>query len=599
MSKRREKTRKRFGFGFALLIVFTAILTLALFELNQNAVWGFALAAALLTGYVLLRVKALYKKGFLIRLAAFVGFAAVLVGVFFLSWPPTRAVPAVSAASPEKTDTVSTEYGLVRGVKTEDGRVEVFAGIPYAAPPVGENRFREPQPPESWDGVLEADHFAPMSMQPTNLPIYDSLARIIGYHDYRISFKDNYVPPVSEDSLYLNVWRPAGDNEGLPVLVYIHGGSLQTGQPWYGDYSGEGLAREGIIVVNMAYRLGVFGFFASEELAAESPNGTTGNYGLIDQIAALEWVRDNIAFFGGDPENVTVAGESAGAACVSALSASPLAEGLFTRVVLESSTLAAKEPPHSFRLMEEALESGRELMARYGAKNTEELRAIPAKKLVNEAYTQHHITVDGYAMTETPYEAYLNGRFNEKQILHGFNSEESGPFIIFDHAKLGDFEKRVRSAFGEYADEVLALYPVSSDKEADEAWAAIWGALFFDYSHYRLGEAAKANGIPAYEYLFSKTNGRLGPWHSGELIYFYGNMPASSRLFDERDGELAGQMTAYLVNFVKTGDPNGPGLPEWEEASVSGRLLSLGEETKMTNDPKEALYAIIDRMMCD
>ena len=596
MSKNKGKTRKRFGFWFALLIALTAILMLALLELNKNALWGFALAAAVFAGYLLLRVKALYKKGFLVRLAAFIGFIAILTGVFFLSWPPTKPVPAAEGRTLGRTEIVSTEKGDVRGVITADGAVEVFAGIPYAKPPVGELRWREPQPPESWDGVLEADHFAPMSMQPTNLPIYDSLARIIGYHDYKISLKDNYVPPVSEDSLYLNVWRPAGGNTGLPVLVYIHGGSLQTGQPWYGDYSGEGLAREGIIVVNMAYRLGVFGSFASEELIAESLNGTTGNYCLLDQIAALEWVRDNIAFFGGDPDNVTLAGESAGAACVSALEASPLAEGLFERVVLESSTLSAKKPPHSFRLMEEALESGRELMARYGANSLEELRAIPAEKLVNEAYTQHHVTVDGYALTEAPYES---GRFNGKQILHGFNSEESGPFIMFDHAKLSDFEDRVRGAFGEYADEVLALYPVSTDKEADEAWAGIWGALFFDYSHYSLAEAAKENGVTAYEYLFSKTNGRLGPWHSGELIYFYGNMPASSRLFGERDRELAGQMTAYLVNFVKTGDPNGQGLPGWEEASVSGRLLSLGDTTWMIEDPKEALYAIINKMMCD
>lgn len=599
MNKSKQKQRKRFGFWFAALLTVTVLIMLALLELNKNSLWGFALAAALTVGYVLLRVKKLCKKGFLLRLAAFAGFIALFAGIFLLSWPPTKAVPAVSAAHPEKTGIVTTAYGEVRGVKTEDKLVEVFAGIPYAAPPVGELRFREPQPPEKWEGVLEADHFAPMSMQPVNLPIYDSLTRIVGYHDYKISLKDNYVPPVSEDSLYLNVWRPAGEHEALPVLVYIHGGSLQTGQPWYGDYSGEGLAREGVIVVNMAYRLGAFGFFASEELADESPDGSTGNYGLLDQIAALEWVHENIASFGGDPGNVTVAGESAGAACVSALSTSPLAKGLFERVVLESSTLAAKEPPHSFRLMNEALASGKELMERYGVKTAAELRAIPAKKLVNEAYTQHHITVDGYALTETPYESYLNGRFNEKQILHGFNSEESGPFILFDHAKLSDFEKRVRDAFGEYADEVLALYPVSSDKEADEAWAAIWGALFFDHSHHALAEAAKANGISAYEYRFSKKNGRLGPWHSGELIYFYGNMPASSRLFGERDRELAEEMTSYLLNFVKTGDPNEPDLPVWEEASQSGKLLEFGNETRMTEDPGTALYAIIDKMMCD
>ena len=179
--------------------------------------------------------------------------------------------------------------------------MEVYAGIPYAKPPVGELRWREPQDPEPWEGVLAADHFAPMSMQPQNAAWYSSMAQIIGYHDYEISLDDNFRDLNSEDALYLNIWKPAGEQENLPVLVYIHGGSLQTGQPWYADYSGEGLARKGVIVVNMGYRLGVFGFLADEELMAESPNGTTGNYGLLDQIKALEWVRDNIAAFGGDP----------------------------------------------------------------------------------------------------------------------------------------------------------------------------------------------------------------------------------------------------------------------------------------------------------
>ncbi|MBQ7061186.1 MAG: carboxylesterase family protein, partial [Clostridia bacterium] len=382
----------------------------------------------------------------------------------------------------------------------------------------------------------------------------------------------------------------------LPVLVYIHGGSLQTGQPWYGDYSGEGLAKEGVIVVNMGYRLGVFGFFASEELAAESEHGTTGNYGLLDQIKALEWVQSNISAFGGDPDNVTVAGESAGAACVSALCTSPLAKGLFRRAILESSTVASKNPPHSYRRYDEAIESGKALMEKYGCSTLAELRALPAEKLVGEASTQHHITVDGYVLIEDPYESYRKGVHNEEALLHGYNSEESGPFILFGQANLKTFEGKVRAYFKDNADEVLAAYPVSTDAEAKKAWAEIWGAAFFDYSHYCLNRLAADNGIPVWQYRFSKHNGRLGPWHSGEEVYFYGNIPEDSKLFDERDRELGRQMLGYFVNFIKTGDPNGNGLPLWEENSSSVDLMEFGDSTRMIKEDKLPLYSALDKM---
>ena len=582
--------------SFWIVTALTLAVMLAVLELNKNTLPGFAAALLLAAVYALLFTKFVINTRWYLRLGAWVLWVGLFVGVLFVSWPPTKAVPAVGGKNAARTGIVTVAQGDLRGAVTEDGAVEVYAGIPYAKPPVGELRWREPEDPEPWTGVLEADKFAPMSMQPVNLPIYDSLAQIIGYHDYKISLSDNYVAPVSEDSLYLNVWKPAGEAKDLPVLVYIHGGSLQTGQPWYGDYSGDGLARQGVVVVNMGYRLGVFGFFASDVLAAESANFTTGNYGLLDQIKALEWVKANIAAFGGDPDNVTLAGESAGAACVSALCTSPLAKGLFRRAIMESSTVASEVPPHSFRSLDEAKASGRELMERHGAVTIAELRALSAKELVNEAYTQHHITVDGYALTETPYESYKKGLHNEEAILHGYNSEESGPFIMFSQASLKDFEERMRGAFGDHADEALALYPVSTDEEAKAAWAEVWGALYFDHSHYALNRLAAENGIPVYQYYFSRHNGRLGPWHSGEEIYFYGNLPEGSRLFDERDRELAREMTAYFAAFIKTGDPNSSGLPVWNENLSCEDLMGLGDETAMTKERKLALYAIIDRL---
>ena len=307
----------------------------------------------------------------------------------------------VKGKAPKVASIIKTEKGEVQGILSDDGKVEIFAGIPFAKPPVGDLRWKEPQELEPWDGILVADHFAPMAMQ-------TEYGRIVNFfvNSYVHSKNDRtYKGPMSEDCLYLNVWRPSqnGDKdtdsvdlvgagigsenlnprdedgmvtggEKLPVLVYIHGGSLTSGQSWYEKYDGTNLAREGIIVVTVAYRLGVFGYFADKELAAESPNGTTGNYGLLDQIKALEWVSKNIEAFGGDAGNITIAGESAGSSSVNAVCASPLAKGLFRRAIAESSSIVQKTPPHTFRTMKAALEMGANIKEEFKCSTVEELR---------------------------------------------------------------------------------------------------------------------------------------------------------------------------------------------------------------------------------
>lgn len=581
---------------FVIISALICIVMLALLELNKNTVWGFVLAAAVAAGFYWAHRLIVKKKNrWYLKGAAWLAWLMLFSGVVLLTWPPVQAVPAVNAANPEKTGIITVAQGELQGVYNGDKSVEVYAGIPYAKPPVGDLRWKEPQSADKWDGVLVADRFAPMSMQPRNLPIYYSLAQIIGYHDYQISLEDNYMPPVSEDSLYLNIWKPSGDAKNLPVMVYIHGGSLQTGQPWYEDYNGEGLAKEGVIVVNMGYRLGVFGYYADEELRQESPNGTTGNYGMLDQIKALEWVRDNISAFGGDPDNVTLSGESAGAASVSALCTSPLAKGLFNRVILESSTVAPVTPPHSFRSMDEALEAGRETMEKYGCSSVAKMRTLSAEELVDEAYTHHHMTVDGYALRETPYASYMKGEHNEEAILHGYNGEESAPFILFDHADMSNYEQKIRDYFGSLADDILALYPASTDAEADAYWAEIYGAVFFDYPHYCLNRLAAQNHIPVYEYFFAKKNGRLSDWHSGEEVYCYGNIPEGSFLYDSRDRELSAQMLGYWKNFIATGNPNGGGLPDWKQNSASDSVMYFGDTTGMTSEREHELFAILDK----
>lgn len=581
---------KLIGWIFTVLI---SVLICAVLELNRNTIIGWLLFTVAASGMFFCIRKYMKNWKWWQKGLSVLGYLALCLCIILVSWPPVRRVPASNSRNAAKTDVYETADGQVRGVVLDSG-VELFAGIPYAAPPVGELRWKKPQDPEKWEGILECDAFAPMSMQVQNLPFIGSMAQIIGYHDYRISLQDNYREANSEDSLYLNIWKPAGNVEKAPVAVYIHGGSLQTGQPWYADYSGEGFAKDGIITVNMGYRLGVFGFLASEEMLEEE--GTAGNFGLLDQIKALEWVRDNIEQFGGDPDNVTLIGESAGAVCVDALCVSPLAEGLFRRAILESSTVSSPQPPHSYRLFDEALASGKALMERYGCSSLDELRQLSAETIVNEQDSQHHITIDGYVLQDTPYQLRKQGIHNEEAVLHGFNKEESGPFIIFSHAKLKDYEERIRRWFGEYADEVLELYHPETDEEADEYWARIYGAMFFNYSHYCLNRLETANGVPSWEYLFSKDNGRLGSWHSGEMVYAFGMIPDDSNLYTNGDRDLSRMMHGYWTNFIRTGVPNGQELQAFEQSEDSSKLLEFGNSFGMIKDPELELYGILDRM---
>ena len=581
-----------------ILFVILVLVFFAVLELNKNTIYGWVVAALIFALFYWFRSAKLKESGKGIRFLTWICLLVLCGVILWVSWPPMKRVPAVDVKNPQKTEVVHVEQGDLTGVVAEDGEIEIYAGIPYAKPPVGDLRWKEPEPAEAWEGVLEADHFAPMFMQTTNLPIYDSLVEIIGYHDYTISLKDNYRPAVSEDALCINIWKPAGkDLKDLPVLVYVHGGSLQTGQPWYEDYSGKTLAKNGIIVVNMGYRLGIFGFLADPELAEESPNHTTGDYGLLDQILALHWVQDNIEAFGGDPDNVTLAGESAGSACVSALSTSPLAKGLFRRTLMESSTVSAPEPAHSFRLLDEAFEAAEETKAKYGVSSVKELRDLPADEIVGELSVHHHMTVDGYVLPETPYESYKKGIHNEEAQLHGFNRKEADPFLFFNPASMKDYESRVREAFEEpYASQILELLPATTDEEAKQNWADLSTVYLFTYGHYCLARQAAENGIPSYMYFFTKENGRIGSWHSGEEVYLYGNIPPSSKLYTEEDRELSKVFNQYVQNYVRTGDPNGAGLPAWNVQTDGKTVHELGLNVGETETPFLELCEILDQV---
>ncbi|MBR3437317.1 MAG: carboxylesterase family protein, partial [Lachnospiraceae bacterium] len=241
-----------------ITILLFAIFFLIL-ELNQNTIWGWIALLILTAAFFVLWETGVFKQHLILKIDSWILFIGGFIAILFLTWPPMERVPAVSTKNPVRTGIVEVTGGKVQGVLNETGDVELYTGIPYAAPPVGDLRWKEPQDPEPWDDVLLADHFGPMFEQPRNLPIYYSLYQIIGYHDYQwFNMKDNYRPAVSEDALYINVMKPAGTQSGLPVYVYVHGGSLQTGQPWFQDYQGQRMAKEGVIYVNMHYRLGVF-----------------------------------------------------------------------------------------------------------------------------------------------------------------------------------------------------------------------------------------------------------------------------------------------------------------------------------------------------
>ncbi len=591
-------------------IILLSLLWLVILELNKNTIPGWIMVLVAAVIFFIVRKRFLKGRKWFLRAASWILYLAVLCLIFVVSYPPTKAVPALFASEssasykkhPDTTQIYTVAQGDLTGVYDEAHEVEVFAGIPYAKAPVGDLRWKAPQDPDSWNGTFVADTFGPMSMQPTNLPLYNSLTQIIGYHDYAITQDDNWVAPVSEDSLYLNIWKPAGDLTDVPVLVYIHGGSLQTGQPWYADYSGYGLAKKGVIVVNMAYRLGVYGIYGNEELASESGNGSTGNYGLMDQIKALEWVQENIQAFGGNPDNVTIAGESAGSACISALCVSPKANGLFKRAIGESSSVTAPSPEHSYRTYEDTLEAGKKFLEEHQVSTVAELRALSAEEILHGTNDNHHITVDGTVLEKSPYEYYLEGTHNEEALLEGFNKTESVPFMIMDTANASDFDERLRSVFGDYTDEIKALYPHETNEEAKASYQDIFTADWFSYGHYCWTRQALSNEIPVYEYYFTKENGRLGSWHSGEEVYCYGNIPQDSKLYDDRDRELAAQMSTYRANFCYTGDPNqgyeSAGTdkhPPWPKSTDPTKILELGDTTEMTTDPFVDLYKVLDK----
>ncbi len=496
---------------------------------------------------------------------------------------------------------VTTSAGVVKGSMSADGFVSVYRGIPYAAPPVGDLRWKAPQPVAPWTGERAATAFGPRCTQ--------------GAMFSDMIFRDT----MSEDCLYLNVWsnaRQAGRR--LPVMVWLYGGGFQAGSASEPRQDGEKMSRLGVVVVSMNYRMGVFGFMAHPSLSAESGNGASGNYGLLDQVAALRWVQANIAAFGGDPGNVTIFGESAGSFAVSALVASPMARGLFHKAIGESgSMLSARTlPALSLKAAEQA---GVALQEKVGARTLDALRGVPADDLLKIALGMPGVSfnpvVDGVFLPQTATAIYQAGAQNKVPLLAGWNADEirSSATMRPTPPTVATFTAQVRGTFGASADGVLAAYPVSSDAEALEATASLNSDLFISHGTWRWIEThRKTSGAPVYRYLFQrvipvapgkKPNGDsvqardVGARHAGEIEYVFGALASVPKVtWESADTALSELMMRYWTNFARTGNPNGAGLPSWPRytGDKGNSVMELDVVSKAAPDKVRARYEALD-----
>jgi para-nitrobenzyl esterase len=542
------------------------------------------------------------KIGILILLIA-----QVVPGAFAQTKSKTASAPA--------TNQVKVANGSLEGV-TEKSGIRSFKGVPFAAPPVGDLRWREPQPSRNWQGVREADQFGPRAMQ----------RAVFG----DMNFRSN---GMSEDCLYLNVWTPAKSNkERLPVLVYFYGGGFIAGDGSEPRYDGESMAQRGIVTVTINYRLGLFGFFAHPELTKESPHQASGNYGLLDQAAALQWVKQNIAAFGGNPNKVTIAGESAGSFSVSAQMASPLARNLIAGAIGESGSLLSLQPttPRA-----QAEEMGVKFATGVGANSLNALRAMPAEQLLEATAKpetpRFSAIIDGYFFPKSPAAIFAAGEQAKVPLLAGWNSEEMNYRALLgqEPPTPENYKKAVQKQYGERAEEVLKLYPGNTEAQVQQSATDLAGDRFIGYSTWKLLDVHSQNsGKPVFRYYYTRPRPAMTPEmgdaapglaggvvrgsdatamkvppaqgavHSAEIEYAMGNL-GSNKVYawTPEDYKVSEIMQGYFANFIKTGNPNGPGLPNWPAAKGDKvQVLHIDVQTEAKPDQSRDRYLLLEKL---
>jgi len=518
---------------------------------------------------------------------------------------------------------VKVEEGILEGIVLPSG-VQSFRGIPFAKPPVGVLRWKEPQPAEHWSGIRKADHFGYSPMQK---PIYGDMR-----------FRS---PGISEDCLYLNVWRPTSIGSGkLPVLVYFYGGGFNAGDGSESRYDGESFAKEGLIVVTVNYRLGIFGFFAHPSLTEESPTNASGNYGLLDQHAALVWVRKNITAFGGNPDEITIGGESAGSMSVSAQMASPLSKGLFKRAIGQSGSIFNLK--YGTASIAEQEQQGVAFATRINVDRLDKLREIPAAELLDKASEPGAFTtrliVDGYFLPKSPLAIFEAGEQSKVPLLAGWTSTEV-PYTAYMgkyYPSPENYEKLVRAQYGVNADEALALYPGKTETQVIRSATALASDNFIVYSTWKwLDLQRESSGQPTYVYIFDKPRPPMKPiysdvqsglaggitkksnqeqkdnnppplsgaFHASDIEYLLGNLQSNDVFaWSDADYSVSTIGQQYFINFIKTGDPNGKGLAIWPKTTAKDKrmhILNLNIDMKSSTEEFRDRYLFLDKFFVD
>ena len=528
---------------------------------------------------------------------------------------------------------VKTAEGILEG-KDLSG-IKVFKGVPFAAPPVGNLRWKAPQPAKHWDGVREAKEYGPNPMQE---PLFG---------DMNFGTKVN-----SEDCLYLNIWTPSKTmKEHLPVLIYFNGGGLMAGSGSEARYAGDAMARKGIISITANYREGIFGFFAHPQLSKETTYKGSGNYGFMDQVAAIKWVKDNIEAFGGDPNRITIVGESAGSMSVSALMASPLCQGLFAQAMGSSGSVMGFK---KVLTLKEAEQKGVEMAQKIAAQmvgktdktkgkaskkkapkaDIDMLRNLPAEELLKLASVKSlpAYNIDGYFFVEQPEETFAKGNQTKVPLLVGGNNQEMTPLAVLmgKQPTVENLKAGAKATFGEEnIDELFRLYGITTDKDVlEQPGVNLASDIFLDYSTWKWGNMHKlTSGQPVYRYRYCHPRPAMaikgkvaalaggvidakegeapapqdkGAVHSADIEYAMGTLP-TNRIYNWQPADymISDIFSQYYINFVKTGNPNGLGLPEWP--STNGKaiapVLQIDENTVVKTDAQmEKRYEFIDQL---
>lgn len=514
--------------------------------------------------------------------------SVITLGVFLTACNNVKSTNEKSSSSLDPTKAIEVDGGKITGTLSSDSKVAIYKGIPYAAPPVEDLRWKAPQPVNSWNGVKACTDFGPSAIQTPQSPF------MMWTKEFIIDTSKGY----SEDSLNLNVWSEtkAATNK-RPVIVYIHGGGFTSGGSSADVYDGEAIAKKDTVFVSINYRVGIFGYLAHSELSAESKDGVSGNYGVLDQVEALKWVKNNISKFGGDPDNVTIAGQSAGSASVNVLTMTPEAKGLFKNAVAMSfntlnynfETMAKKETAASELFKGKTLKDMR-------AMSTDELLAL-SKPTSMMSYTP---CIDGKVIQKNQLEMLKEGTANDVNLMTGNVTGDTGLFYVFPKKgyvdpttmKKDDLIASIKTIFGSYADECLAAYPINSD-EAISQYNEINQDGMMALQAYLAKVRALKSKSPTYVYKFThvmpgEKSAEFGAFHTSDVPYFLNHFSAERKSnWTQTDYDLGDKMSSYLVNFAKTGNPNGDNLPKWNAYDGNMSFTNFGDSISTTTFNKD------------